>query len=132
MGIFHLSHLFRVQWDENAIRIEYETNQDLRRVSAIGSLSAFQGHATSVRIEFFGAVPLFVVCYGRHWGLLLGSNGGHPFLFCNEIGYGNSDGSSRQRNLKALPNTTSKVDQLNALFAYNIKWFLEHASDSQH
>jgi hypothetical protein len=139
--LFHLNQLFRVQWNEESIQFEYENAHHIKRISANGLLNDYMNPSSSkdqtilIRIEFFNVIPLFVASYSNQWGIAIGSICDHPFIYCNEIVYDNSDGSSEQIEFIGLPTTTTTIqsmDKLNALFAYVIRWFLEHASDRQH
>lgn len=147
-ALSNLSLLFTADWDTDSISIQtsvnpYTQGKYIKRASAVGSVKHYclaQGNGYTyssyttepVRIEFTGIGPTFVCSFGKRWSAMIGSAGGHPFVYCNEIAYDNSDGSSSQVDLLDLPKGASQIDRLNAIIAYNIKWFVAHCGNCEH
>jgi hypothetical protein len=140
-AVNQLAQLFRVQWDEKSIVVTINKKKEIAKAKASGILEVFPEDPTDrygaieevpVSIYFTLGVPLFAVSIGNKWACMLGSASAHPFVWSTDVNYDNSDGSSNQDSPKALPAAATKMDQLNALFAYNIKWFSLHCSDYNH
>ena len=127
--------MFSVEWDENSIQIEI-AEETLRRVSAEGRLHYFDASGKesleTVVIAYNSDIQVFVASIGTRWAAMIGSFSEHPFVYCNEIVYDNSDGSSSQPNVIALPMTARKVDQVNGLLAFHVKWFNIHCQNTEH